>query len=72
MPRFWGSETRVVQPKGIWNGFAEGGKGFAYGLADGIGGLVTKPLKGAKEDVSLTRSDTHRKDLLELINDRLS
>jgi len=65
MPRFWGSETRVVQPKGIW-------KGFAYGLADGIGGLVTKPLKGAKEDVSLTRSDTHRKDLLELINDRLS
>ena len=48
MPRFWGSETRVVQPRGIWNGFAEGGKGFAYGLADGIGGLVTKPMKGAK------------------------
>ena len=67
MPRFWGSETRVVQPKGIWNGFAEGGKGFAYGFADGIGGLVTKPLKGAKEDVSLTRSGTHRNDLRKLM-----
>lgn len=34
------------------SGFTEGVKGLAYGISDGVSGLVTEPIEGAKKDVS--------------------
>ncbi|KAG8889576.1 hypothetical protein FRB99_003972, partial [Tulasnella sp. 403] len=51
MPKLYGSEVREVGPvRDFRSGLREGGKGFAFGIYDGITGLVTEPMKGAKEE----------------------
>ncbi|KAF9026710.1 glycosyltransferase family 1 protein [Hymenopellis radicata] len=50
-PSLYGSEVRKSKKiTGTTSGFKEGGKAFYYGLYDGITGLVTEPLRGAKEN----------------------
>ena len=51
LPKLWGDKTvRDVEPvSGVSSGFKAAGKEFGLGLYDGITGLVTQPLKGAKE-----------------------
>ncbi|KAF8748480.1 Glycosyltransferase family 1 protein [Rhizoctonia solani] len=44
VPKLYGSEVRETKPvTGFASGIVEGGKGFAYGLYDGITGLVNEP-----------------------------
>ncbi|KAG7453100.1 uncharacterized protein BT62DRAFT_46609 [Guyanagaster necrorhizus] len=50
-PRLYGSQVR--EPGKVTNfksGLKEAGKGFAYGLYDGVTGLVREPIKGAQKD----------------------
>ncbi|KAL9115832.1 MAG: hypothetical protein Q9227_000200 [Pyrenula ochraceoflavens] len=51
-PKLYGDDT--VRPSGkitgVQSGFKEAGKEFGYGLYDGITGLVTQPLHGAKKE----------------------
>ncbi|EKG14389.1 hypothetical protein MPH_08378 [Macrophomina phaseolina MS6] len=52
VPRLYGDETvraddRIV---GFTSGLAAAGKGFGYGLYDGITGFFVQPVKGAKEE----------------------
>ncbi|KAF8913387.1 hypothetical protein CPB85DRAFT_1561165 [Mucidula mucida] len=50
-PSLYGSEVRKAKKiTGTSSGFKEGGKAFCYGIYDGITGLVTEPLRGAKEE----------------------
>ncbi|WWC69515.1 uncharacterized protein I206_103457 [Kwoniella pini CBS 10737] len=50
LPRLYGYDVRVKgQVKDVRSGFAEGGKAFAYGLYDGITGIVTTPVKAAQD-----------------------
>lgn len=54
VPGYFGSDVRRRgKVDNLRSGVKEGAKGFAYGLADGLTGLVTEPVKGAKEGVSL-------------------
>ena len=54
MPGYFGSEVRRRgKVDSRRSGVKEGAKGFAYGLADGLSGLVMEPVKGAKEGVSV-------------------
>jgi len=51
-PKLWKDET--VRPAEMITGFGSGlkaaGIGLGYGLYDGISGLVTQPMNGAKQD----------------------
>ncbi|QRW24983.1 glycosyltransferase family 1 protein [Rhizoctonia solani] len=54
VPKLYGSEVRETKPvTGFASGIVEGGKGFAYGLYDGITGLVNEPVRGFKEKGAL-------------------
>lgn len=51
VPRLYGSNVRPAGPvDDIGSGFKEGAKGLFYGYYDGITGLVTEPLAGAKKE----------------------
>ncbi|TRM59795.1 glycosyltransferase family 1 protein [Schizophyllum amplum] len=51
LPKLYGSQVRKPkQVKGFMSGVKEGGKGLFYGYYDGITGLVTEPLEGAKKE----------------------
>ncbi|KAB2570554.1 Vacuolar protein sorting-associated protein 13C [Lasiodiplodia theobromae] len=52
MPRLYGDETVRKDEKivGFTSGLAAAGKGFGYGLYDGIAGFFVQPVKGAKEE----------------------
>lgn len=53
MPKFLGSEVRRRgKVDDFRSGVTEGAKGFAYGFVDGFAGLVTEPVRGAKNYVS--------------------
>lgn len=53
VPGYFGADVRRRgKVDSLRSGVKEGAKGFAYGLADGLTGLVTEPVKGAKEGVS--------------------
>ncbi|KAF4619053.1 hypothetical protein G7Y89_g14794 [Cudoniella acicularis] len=49
--RIYGDDTVRKQEKvtGVASGLGAAGKGFGFGLYDGITGLVTQPVKGAQE-----------------------
>jgi len=51
-PKLYGDETVRKSGKitGIQSGFAEAGKEFGYGFYDGITGLVTQPIAGARKE----------------------
>ncbi|MCJ1311902.1 hypothetical protein MMC25_005575 [Agyrium rufum] len=51
-PRLYGDETVRVPHRisGIQSGLRAAGEEFAFGVYDGITGLVTQPYKGAKEE----------------------
>ena len=51
VPKLWGDNTvRAVEPvTGVSSGFKAAGKGFSQGLYDGVTGIFTQPVKGAKE-----------------------
>ncbi|CAE6437050.1 unnamed protein product [Rhizoctonia solani] len=54
VPKLYGSEVRETKPvTGFASGIVEGGRGFAYGLYDGITGLVNEPVRGFKEKGAL-------------------
>lgn len=50
-PKLWGDETvrDAEAVTGVSSGFKVGAKVFGQGLYDGVTGLVTQPVKGAKE-----------------------
>ncbi|KAF2994984.1 hypothetical protein E8E13_003757 [Curvularia kusanoi] len=52
MPKMWGDET--VRPQERVTDFRSGmkavGREFSFGFYDGVGGLITQPWKGARED----------------------
>jgi hypothetical protein len=51
-PKLYGDDT-VRDPEnitGFHSGLKAAGKGLGLGLYDGISGLVTQPIRGAKED----------------------
>ncbi|QRW26844.1 glycosyltransferase family 1 protein [Rhizoctonia solani] len=51
VPRIYGSEIRERGPiTDFSSGITEGAKGLFYGYKDGITGLVTEPLAGAKKE----------------------
>jgi hypothetical protein len=52
VPTLYGDETVRPEPKinGIKSGLVAAGKGFGYGLYDGLTGLVTQPYNGAKKE----------------------
>lgn len=51
MPRLYGSKVRKRgEVKDFSSGVNEGAKGLFYGYYDGITGLVTEPMEGAKKD----------------------
>lgn len=53
VPGYFGSDVRRRgKVDNLRSGMKEGAKGFAYGLVDGLAGLVMEPVKGAKEGVS--------------------
>lgn len=50
-PKLYGDEVRPTgKVTGFQSGLKAAGKGLSLGLYDGITGLVTQPLKGAKEE----------------------
>lgn len=50
-PRLYGDNVREVSKvTGFQSGLKAAGKELSLGLYDGISGLVTQPIKGAKED----------------------
>ncbi|KAL7273537.1 hypothetical protein RUND412_003602 [Rhizina undulata] len=51
-PKLYGDDTvrPVEKITGLQSGLKTAGKEFGYGLYDGISGLVTQPIKGAKEE----------------------
>lgn len=50
-PKLYGDEVRPTQRvTGFQSGLKAAGKGLSLGLYDGISGLVTQPIKGAKEE----------------------
>ncbi|KAF5363232.1 hypothetical protein D9758_008389 [Tetrapyrgos nigripes] len=50
-PKLYGSEVREAgHVKDFSSGLKEGGKGLFYGYYDGITGLVTEPIRGAKKE----------------------
>ncbi|KAL8898452.1 MAG: hypothetical protein Q9192_002070 [Flavoplaca navasiana] len=51
-PRLYGDESVRHPDKvtGIQSGLRTAGKEFGYGVYDGVSGLVTQPLKGAKQE----------------------
>lgn len=53
MPGMMGGRVRR-RPKvdSLQSGVVEGARGLAYGIADGVTGLVTQPYDGAKKKVS--------------------
>ncbi|TVY42041.1 Vacuolar protein sorting-associated protein [Lachnellula subtilissima] len=55
LPKAYGDETVREKEKvtGIGSGLMVAGKGFGFGLYDGISGLVTQPLKGAQQEGAL-------------------
>ncbi|KAI4743690.1 UDP-Glycosyltransferase/glycogen phosphorylase [Aureobasidium sp. EXF-12298] len=53
-PAMYGDTPRDLGPVTDWKtGSIVAGKGFVFGLYDGISGLVTEPIKGAKQDGAL-------------------
>jgi Ubiquitin interaction motif len=51
LPRMYGEEPRQVdRVTDLGSGFRTAGKEFGYGLFDGIAGLVTQPIQGAKKE----------------------
>ncbi|KAF2401617.1 UDP-Glycosyltransferase/glycogen phosphorylase [Trichodelitschia bisporula] len=51
VPRLYGEEVRpATRVTGMKSGLAAAGREFGLGVFDGITGLVTQPLKGAKEE----------------------
>jgi hypothetical protein len=53
-PAMYGDEPRDFGPITDWKtGGIVAGKGFVFGLYDGISGLVTEPVKGAKKEGAL-------------------
>jgi hypothetical protein len=53
VPRLLGSAVRERgKVDSLTSGMAEGGKGFGFGIWDGVTGLVTEPIHGAKQEVS--------------------
>jgi hypothetical protein len=58
VPRMLGSAVRERgKVDSFTSGMAEGGKGLGFGLWDGVAGLVTEPIHGAKQEVSVGDSD---------------
>jgi hypothetical protein len=58
-PRMIGSEVRQMgKVDGVLSGTYQGLAGAFTGLYDGFTGLVTEPMKGHKEEVSLSVSIT--------------
>ncbi|TVY43744.1 putative vacuolar protein sorting-associated protein [Lachnellula occidentalis] len=55
LPKAYGDETVREKEKvtGIGSGLLVAGKGFGFGLYDGISGLVTQPMKGAQQEGAL-------------------
>ncbi|KAL2063107.1 hypothetical protein VTL71DRAFT_6179 [Oculimacula yallundae] len=51
VPKLYGDETVREEEKitGVVSGLGAAGKGFGFGLYDGITGLVTQPISGAKK-----------------------
>jgi hypothetical protein len=51
VPKLWGDSTvRPSEPvTGVSSGFRAAGRGLGLGLYDGVTGIVTEPVKGAKE-----------------------
>lgn len=51
LPKLYGDETvrKEEQVTGVVSGLGAAGKGFGLGLYDGITGLVTQPMNGAKK-----------------------
>lgn len=50
-PKLYGDDVRPTQKiTGFGSGLKAAGKGLSLGLYDGISGLVTQPIKGAKEE----------------------
>lgn len=50
-PKLYGDEVRSTERiTDFSSGLRAAAKGFAYGFGDGISGLVTQPLKGAREE----------------------
>jgi hypothetical protein len=54
VPKLYGEETKTYAPVTDWkSGFVVGGKSFGQGMVDGFTGLITHPVKGAKEEGAL-------------------
>ncbi|KAL2842748.1 hypothetical protein BJY01DRAFT_264410 [Aspergillus pseudoustus] len=54
VPRFYGEETKTYAPVTDWkSGLIVGCTQFGQGVVDGVTGLVTHPIKGAKEEGAL-------------------
>ncbi|CEL05889.1 hypothetical protein ASPCAL07001 [Aspergillus calidoustus] len=54
VPKLYGEETKTYAPVTDWkSGFVVGGKSFGQGMVDGFTGLITHPVKGAKEGGAL-------------------
>jgi hypothetical protein len=55
VPTLYGDETVRPEEKitGVKSGLVAAGKGFGYGLYDGLTGLVTQPYNGAKKEGAL-------------------
>jgi hypothetical protein len=51
-PKLYNDDTVRPQEKvtGVYSGFKVAGKEFGLGFADGIGGLVTQPIKGMEKE----------------------
>ncbi|KAG9011899.1 hypothetical protein FRB94_007335, partial [Tulasnella sp. JGI-2019a] len=66
VPKLYGSDVR---PRGkvtdLKSGAVEGAKQFYYGMWDGLSGIVTKPMKGAKESGALGATTGAAKGLLD-------
>ena len=55
LPLLYGTEERRTRTKvtGIGSGLVAAGKGFAFGIYDGVTGMVRDPMRGAQTEVSL-------------------
>jgi hypothetical protein len=54
VPKLYGEETKTYAPVTDWkSGLVVGGKSFGQGMVDGFTGLISHPVKGAKEEGAL-------------------
>ncbi|KIY71268.1 glycosyltransferase family 1 protein [Cylindrobasidium torrendii FP15055 ss-10] len=67
VPKLYGSPVRRPgEVKDIGSGLLEGGKSFAYGMYDGVVGLVKEPWDGAKKDGTLGALKGSARSLVDL------